>query len=74
MSRNASVVGYSIGSLAHSAPQLARDAGLEVLDLLRQGIVRIDITEVIELNELRSTHARIEAGHTHGKLALRITG
>jgi NADPH2:quinone reductase len=74
MGLNASVVGYSVGALAASAPHLVREAGLEALDLLDRGIARIDITEIIELDDIRSTHRRMEAGQTLGKLAIRLAG
>jgi NADPH:quinone reductase len=72
MSINASVVGYSIGWLAHTAPDRVRQAGIEALDLLDRGVARVDVTEVIELDELRGAHRRMEAGATRGKLALRV--
>jgi NADPH2:quinone reductase len=74
MSRNAAVVGYSIGWLATRAPIQVRDAGLEVLQLLHSGAARIDITEVIELDHIRDAHERLEHGRTQGKLVMRIDG
>lgn len=74
MSRNAAVVGYSIGRLATRAPLKVREAGLEVLRLLHSGAARIDITEVIELDDIRDAHERLENGRTQGKLVMRIDG
>jgi NADPH2:quinone reductase len=74
MGLNASLVGYSIGSLAASTPQHVREAGLEVMAILQRGVARIDITEVVELDDIQTTHQRMEAGETMGKLAMRIAG
>jgi NADPH2:quinone reductase len=74
MGLNASLVGYSIGSLAASAPQRVREAGLEAMAIMQRGVARIDITEVVELDDIQTTHQRMEAGETMGKLAMRIAG
>jgi NADPH2:quinone reductase len=72
MGLNVSLVGYSIGNLAARAPERVRDAGIEALPLIFGGQVRIDVTEVLDFDAIRAAHERLEAGHTRGKLALRI--
>jgi NADPH:quinone reductase-like Zn-dependent oxidoreductase len=42
--------------------------------ILQRGVARIDITEVVELDDIQTTHQRMEAGETMGKLAMRIAG
>jgi NADPH:quinone reductase len=74
MARNVAVVGYSIGWLASAAPDRVRKAGLEALTLLRRGIGTVDVTEVVEMCEIRDAHQRLESGSTRGKLVLRVGG
>jgi NADPH2:quinone reductase len=70
MARNLSVAGFSIDALA-TTPRF-RAAGLELLDALAAGAARIDVTEIVDLDDIEEAHRRLEAGRTRGKLVLRV--
>jgi NADPH2:quinone reductase len=74
MRSNAGMIGYSIGWLSVTHPAELRRAALEALNLLRFGAVRIDVTEVLDLEQAAEAHRRLESGGSRGKLALRVGG
>jgi NADPH2:quinone reductase len=74
MRANAGVIGYSVGWLSETHPADLRRASLEALDLLRFGAVRIDVTEVLDLDQAAEAHRRLESRASRGKLALRVGG
>jgi NADPH2:quinone reductase len=67
-------MGYSIGTLTDSAPQVVARQARAALALVAQGHVRIDVTDVFPLAEAREAHRRLEGRLTTGKLLLSISG
>jgi NADPH2:quinone reductase len=67
-----SVVGYSIGTLATKRPDLLRAHSLEMLDLVAQGVVRIDVTDVHDLRDAADAHRRLQERATRGKTVLHV--
>ncbi len=54
-------------SMSPNAGQLAEVAGL-----LADGIIRVEIAEVLPLAEVGRAHELSESGHTRGKLVLTV--
>lgn len=71
---NASVLGFSMGSLTKMAPGVVRQAIQRSIDLVTTKEVHIDVTEIIELRDVAQAHQRLESGTTCGKLVLRVAG
>jgi NADPH2:quinone reductase len=69
---NKAIMGYSIGALARSAPQLIAQTAREALPLVAKGHVRIDITDILPLEQAGEAHRRLESRATTGKLLLRV--
>jgi NADPH2:quinone reductase len=69
---NKAIMGYSIGALARSAPQLIGQTAREALPLIANGHVRIDITDILPLEQAGEAHRRLESRATTGKLLLRV--
>ena len=72
MRRSVGVIGYSIGWLSATAPELVREAALSALGAIASGAARIDVTEVVGLEHVVEVHRRLESGETRGKIALRV--
>ena len=66
------IMGYSIGYLSQSAPHLLAATARQALDLVAHGQVRIDITDVLPLEQASEAHRRLESRDTTGKLLLRV--
>jgi len=69
---NKAIMGYSIGALARSAPQLITQTAREALPLIANGHVRIDITDILPLEQAGEAHRHLESRATTGKLLLRV--
>jgi NADPH2:quinone reductase len=69
---NKAIMGYSIGALARSAPHLIAQTAREALPLIANGHVRIDITNILPLEQAGEAHRRLESRATTGKLLLRV--
>jgi len=67
-----SVVGYAIGPLATTRPDVVRAQALAARDLLRDGQVRIEISDILPLTAAAEAHRSIESGASQGKLLLRM--
>jgi NADPH2:quinone reductase len=70
--RCASTLGFSIMALARSAPDTLRAIALSALDALTQRHIRIDITEVLDLEKAARAHELLESRASTGKLVLAI--
>lgn len=69
---NKAVMGYSIGNLSQTAPHLLATTARQTLELLARSQIRIDITDILSLEQASEAHHRLESGHTTGKLLLRV--
>jgi NADPH:quinone reductase len=65
-------MGYSIGSLSSSAPHLVAATARQTLDLIAHSQVKIDITDILPLEQAGEAHRRLESRETMGKLLLRV--
>jgi NADPH:quinone reductase len=72
--QNAALMGYSIGTLTDSAPQVVARQARAALALVAEGHVHIDVTDVFPLAEAREAHRRLEGRLTTGKLLLSVNG
>ncbi|GHO69160.1 NADPH:quinone reductase [Ktedonobacter sp. SOSP1-52] len=66
------IMGYSIGVLSATAPHLVADTARRSLELVARSQVKIDITDILPLEQASEAHRRLETGQTMGKLLLRI--
>lgn len=66
------IMGYSIGALSVSAPHLVADTARRSLELIARSQVKIDITDILPLEQAGEAHRRLETGQTMGKLLLRV--
>lgn len=71
---NAALMGYSIGTLSVSAPEVVARQTRAALALVADGHVLIDVTDVFPLGEAREAHRRLEGRRTTGKLLLSVNG
>lgn len=74
MSGNKSLLGYGIGWLVVTAPEVVRRQAQAALALLADGKVRLDVTDVLPLSEVRTAHRRMEDRSSTGKLVLGVAG
>jgi NADPH2:quinone reductase len=72
--QNAALMGYSIGMLSGSAPEVVARQTRAAMALVADGHVRIDVTEIFPLGEAREAHRRLEGRQTTGKLLLSVNG
>jgi NADPH2:quinone reductase len=72
LTENKAIMGYSIGYLSQSAPHLLAETARLTLDLVAQSQVKIDITDILPLEQAGEAHRRLEARDTLGKLLLRV--
>lgn len=72
LAENKAIMGYSIGSLSSSAPHLVAATARQTLDLIAHSQVRIDITDILPLEQAGEAHRRLESRETTGKLLLRV--
>lgn len=69
---NKAIMGYSISTLSVTAPHLLADTVRRTLALVAQAQVRVDITDILPLEQASHAHSRLESGETMGKLLLRV--
>jgi NADPH:quinone reductase len=72
LTENKAIMGYSIGTLSQSAPHLLAATARRALDLVAQSQVKIDITDILPLEQANEAHRRLESRSTVGKLLLRV--
>jgi len=72
LTENKAVMGYSIGSLSSTAPHLIAETVRQTLGLVAQSKIKIDITDILPLEQADEAHRRLESGETMGKLLLRM--
>jgi NADPH2:quinone reductase len=68
---NTSRVGYNLGGLAGSRPDLLRRHLEHALRAVADGVVRVELTE-LPLAEVRQAHRRLESRASTGKYILRV--
>ena len=66
------VMGYSITGLVRSNPQFVAETARKAFPLLANGEVRIDITNVLPLEQAAEAHRLMEGRSATGKLLLRL--
>ncbi len=66
------MLGFNLALLSAHAPDRAHAAGEEALRLVASGTVRVDVTDVLPLEQAAEAHRRIEARTVRGKLVLRV--
>lgn len=69
---NKAIMGYSISALGSVAPHLLAATAHDALALVAQSRVRIDITNILPLEQAGEAHRLLESRDTTGKLLLRI--
>lgn len=69
---NKAVMGYSIGSLSMTAPHLVARTARQALALVAQSHVRINVTDILPLEQAGEAHRRLESRDTTGKLLLHV--
>ncbi|HTK10145.1 MAG TPA: NADPH:quinone oxidoreductase family protein [Ktedonobacteraceae bacterium] len=72
LTENKAIMGYSIGTLSQSAPHLVAETAHQALDLVAQSRIKIDITDILPLEQASEAHRRLESRDTVGKLLLRM--
>lgn len=68
--RNAGVVGFYLGRLMQLAPELVREAALDLLRLWRQGLVRPVVGATFPLEQAGAAHRLVEERRSTGKVVL----
>ena len=71
---NKAVLGFNLAAYSAAFPESVNRAGRGALDLVAHGNVRVEVTDVLRLEEASEAHRRIEQGATVGKLVLRVGG
>jgi NADPH2:quinone reductase len=66
------VLGFNLQQLSAYAPELVSAAAREALALVRNGGIRVDVTDILQLHEAGEAHRRIEERRTTGKLVLQV--
>lgn len=72
LTENKAIMGYSIGYLSVSAPHLVSATSRQTLDLVAQSKIKIDITDILPLEQASEAHRRLESRETTGKLLLQV--
>jgi len=68
------VLGFNLALLSARDPERVHAAGEEALRLVARGAVRVDVTDVLPLDQAAEAHRRIAARAVRGKLVLRASG
>jgi NADPH:quinone reductase len=68
--QNSGYIGFSMGTLTGSNPARVRRATRDGIQLVAQGDVRVDVTEIYSLGDAATAHERLEQRATTGKLVL----
>jgi NADPH2:quinone reductase len=69
---NKAVVGYSITALQKKHPEHTATTIRRAIDLLMEGHIRVDITDILPLEQAAIAHRRMESNATTGKLLLKV--
>ena len=64
---------YSIGAMRRKYPNWFREDLATLFDMLAKGRIAPAVAEVVPISEVRSAHARVEAGELRGKLVMRVS-
>ncbi|MBV9231106.1 MAG: zinc-binding dehydrogenase [Chloroflexi bacterium] len=72
MAGNKAVVGYSISALNRTNPEHTAATIRRAIDLLVEGHIRVDITDILPLEQAAIAHRRMESSATTGKLLLQV--
>ena len=72
LSESKAIMGYSIGTLSQAAPHLIAETAHRTLPLVAQGQVRIDIADILPLEQAGEAQHLLESRKTTGKLLLRV--
>jgi NADPH:quinone reductase len=65
-------IGFSLRELRRCRPDSVRASAEKVIDWILESSLRIEVDDVIPLEEARAAHARIESRNVTGKLLIRI--
>jgi NADPH:quinone reductase len=71
-SQSKAVLGFSIMGLAAADPQRVRRTSQFALDAVAKGRLRLDITEVFDLEEAAEAHKHLESRRSRGKLVIAV--
>ncbi|MEW9701207.1 zinc-binding alcohol dehydrogenase family protein [Paenibacillus sp. SI8] len=66
------VLGFNLQQMSVYAPDLISEAARKALSLVVRGDIRVDVTDILELQEAGEAHRRIEERITTGKLVLKV--
>ncbi|MBB6733832.1 quinone oxidoreductase family protein [Cohnella zeiphila] len=66
------VLGFNLQLLSMYAPERVSRSAREALRLAGEGRIRVDVTDVLRLDDAAEAHRRIEQRSTTGKLVLKI--
>lgn len=69
---NKGILGYSIGNLSRVDPKHLAASAQRALDLLITGQIRLDITEVLPLEQAARAHQRMESTTNTGQILLKV--
>ena len=69
---NKAVLGFNLAALSSAFPERVASAAHAALQLVAQGKVRIDVTDVLPFEQAAEAHRRIEQRATTGKLVLQV--
>lgn len=69
---NKAIMGYSIGNLSQIAPHLLAETARTALELVARSQIKIDITDILPLEQADEAHRRLESRDTTGKILLRV--
>jgi NADPH2:quinone reductase len=72
MIENKAIMGYTLGTLSQSAPHQLAASSRQALSLLAQVPIKIDITNILPLEQAAEAHRLLESGKTTGKLLLQV--
>ncbi|GHO49292.1 quinone oxidoreductase family protein [Ktedonospora formicarum] len=73
LAESKSIMGYSIGNLSQSAPELLSATFRQSLELVKSSRVRIDIADILPLEQVSEAHRRLESRDSTGKLILHVS-
>jgi NADPH2:quinone reductase len=68
------VLGFNLQAFSKEYPERVNAAARKALQLVARGKVRVDVTDVLPLEQAAEAHRRIEQRATTGKLVLRLRG
>ncbi len=66
------VLGFNLQQMSMYAPHLVADAARKALALVAAGKIKVDVTDVLPLEEAAEAHRRIEERRSTGKMVLKV--